>query len=161
MKVQQVFTPNDTPTVTYVDRSEHKLEPTLRDYCNTPNIVVSLSGPSKSGKTVLIKKVVSEDLLISVVGAGISSADNLWERVLHWMGTPTETTETKVSGGEVSGGTEGGGKAGIPFFAEGTASVSAATSKSWGSETSTTTRVDPLNQVIARACSILRLITVV
>ncbi|TIQ61995.1 MAG: hypothetical protein E5X41_30580 [Mesorhizobium sp.] len=148
MKVQQVFTPNDTPTVTYVDRSEHKLEQTLRDYCATPNIVVSLSGPSKSGKTVLIKKVVSEDLLIPVVGAGISSADNLWERVLHWMGTPTETTETKISGGELSAGAEGGGKAGIPLFAEGTASVSAATSMSWGSEKSVTTRVDALSQVI-------------
>lgn len=148
MKVQQVFTPNDTPTVTYVDRSEHKLEQKLRDYCATPNMVVSLSGPSKSGKTVLIKKVVPEDLLISVVGAGISSADNLWERVLNWMGTPIETTETKASGGEISGGTEAGGKAGVPFFAEGTASVQAGTSKTWSSEKSATTKVDGLTQVI-------------
>ncbi|ESY24253.1 hypothetical protein X750_05195 [Mesorhizobium sp. LNJC394B00] len=134
--------------MTYVDRSEHKLEQKLRDYCETPNIVISLSGPSKSGKTVLIKKVVSEDLLIPVVGAGISSADNLWERVLHWMGTPMETTETKVSGGEVSGGTEAGGKIGVPFFAEGTASVQAATATSWGSQQSATTRIDGLTQVI-------------
>jgi hypothetical protein len=148
MKVQRVFTPNDTPTVTYVDRSEHKLEQKLRDYCATPNVVVSLSGPSKSGKTVLIKKVVSEDLLIPVVGAGVSSANNLWERVLHWMGAPLETTETHVSGGEISGGTEGGGKIGIPIVAEGSASVRAEISKSWGSEKSVTTRTDGLIQVI-------------
>jgi Ni2+-binding GTPase involved in maturation of urease and hydrogenase len=60
LKVQEIFTPNDTPTVTYIDRSEHKLEQRIRDYYETPNVVVSVSGPSKSGKTVLIKKVVPE-----------------------------------------------------------------------------------------------------
>lgn len=71
MRIQQIFTPNDTPTVTYIDRSEHRLEQRLRDYFETPNVVVSVSGPSKSGKTVLIEKVVKvvpEDQLIPVVG---------------------------------------------------------------------------------------------
>lgn len=148
MKIQQVFTPNDTPTVTYIDRSEHKLEQRLRDYFDTPNVVVSVSGPSKSGKTVLIKKVVAEDHLIPVVGAGISSADNLWERVLNWMGAPSETTATKSSSNELSGETEAGGKAKIPLVLEGEGKVKAGGSRTWGTEVSRTFRQGGLPQVI-------------
>ncbi len=64
MGIQQIFAPNDTPTVTYVDRGYRMLEQKIRDYYEIPNVVVSVSGPSKSGKTVLIKKVVPEDYLI-------------------------------------------------------------------------------------------------
>jgi hypothetical protein len=148
MKVQDVFTPNDIPTVTYVDRSEHKLEQKLRDFYQTPNLVISVSGPSKSGKTVLIKKVVDEDLLITVLGAGITSAENLWDRVLNWMGTPTEITTTKSSERGISGSGEGSGKIKVPLISEVEAKISAETSMSWGTETSTTRRIDGLSQVI-------------
>jgi hypothetical protein len=148
LRVQQIFTPNDTPTVTYVDRGHHKLEQKIRDYYEIPNVVVSISGPSKSGKTVLIKKVVPEDYLIPVVGAGISSADNLWERVLSWMGAPSETTSTSSKSNELSGESEAGGKLKVPFVAEGEAKTKVGGSRSWGSETSKTFRQGGLTQVI-------------
>ena len=148
LKIQEIFTPNDTPTITYVDRSEHKLEQTLRDHYSTPRVVVSVSGPSKSGKTVLIKKVVPQDYLISVVGAGISSPENLWERVLGWMGTPSETTVTKSASNEVSGEVAAGGKVKVPFVAEGEGSTTVAGGRTWGKETSETYKSDSLPQVI-------------
>lgn len=148
MKVQQIFTPNDTPTITYVDRTEHKLEQRLREYYETPNIVISVSGPSKSGKTVLIKKVIPEDLLIPVLGAGIASAENLWERVINWMGGPTETTITESVGTELGGTVGGGGKVKIPLIAEGEMSGSASAGQNWGKATSVTTKHDSLTQVI-------------
>lgn len=148
MKIHQVFTPNDTPKVTYVDRSEHKLEQRLRDYYSTPNLVISVSGPSKSGKTVLIKKVISEELLIPIAGAGISSANNLWERALDWMGAPTSISTAKSKDHNISGNVESGGKAKIPLVAEGSLSASGGVSYSWGNQTIETTSRDPLNQVI-------------
>jgi len=148
VKVQQIFTPNDTPTVTYVDRSEHKLEQTLRNHFETPNVVVSLSGPSKSGKTVLIKKVVAEDRLIPVIGAGIASADNLWERVLGWMGAPSEVVDTNMSSNELTTGGEAAAKAKVPLFAEGGASVSFEAGRSWGRQRSEIRRGGGLWQVI-------------
>ena len=64
--VYEVFTPNDIPTYTYVDRSDLRLEERLNDNLKISKLVVSVSGPSKSGKTVLIKKVIDPDLLINV-----------------------------------------------------------------------------------------------
>ena len=125
MKIQQIFTPNDTPTVTYVDRAEHKLEKRLREYYETPNMVVSVSGPSKSGKTVLIKKVVPQDCLIPIVGAAITSADNLWDRVLNWMGSPSTISSSSSNGYTITANADVGGKLKIPFVAEGSGKIMA------------------------------------
>jgi hypothetical protein len=59
VKATDVFTPNKVPTITYVQRDE-EAEQKTRNAFDIPNIVVSLSGPSKSGKTVLVNKVCRE-----------------------------------------------------------------------------------------------------
>lgn len=148
MKIQQVFTPNDIPTVTYVDRSDHKLEQKLRDYFNTPKMVISVSGPSKSGKTVLVKKVIPEEELISVNGATITSPEDLWEKVLGWMGSPSETTVSDSISNEISGSVNAGGRLKIPLVAEGGAQAEFAGSRGWGGETSKSFSRDGLQQVI-------------
>ena len=82
ISVSDIFTPNDTPTVTYVGRQDLKLEERLSQNCKLPKMVVSISGPSKSGKTVLIKKVMDEDLIIPVIGSGIEGPEDLWMSVV-------------------------------------------------------------------------------
>ncbi|MHA6768165.1 hypothetical protein [Sphingobium ummariense] len=94
MRVYDVFTPTDVPTYTYVDRSEQNLETQLRSAIQTPGMIASLSGPSKSGKTVLIRKVISQDSLITVSGAAITEPGHLWDRVLNWMEAPSSTTHS-------------------------------------------------------------------
>lgn len=93
MDVFAVFTPTDTPTITYVNRENRNLEQSLRDALRTPKMITSLSGPSKSGKTVLIKKVLDPDTLISLSGAAIRDADDLWNRVLNWMEAPSSVAK--------------------------------------------------------------------
>jgi hypothetical protein len=66
-KATEVFTPNDTPTFSYVERRS-KFEERLREALSIPKMIVSLSGPSKSGKTVLVNKVVEPDDLIPLSG---------------------------------------------------------------------------------------------
>jgi hypothetical protein len=91
----EVFTPNDFPKHTYVNRATTPpLEEQLRSAFAIPKEVISISGPSKSGKTVLIERVVDPDSLITVSGSEISSADALWERVLDWMGAPSSRSDT-------------------------------------------------------------------
>lgn len=107
--VRKIFTPNDTPTITYVGREDLELEKKLKAHCDLPKMIVSVSGPSKSGKTVLIKKVLDEELIIPVIGSGINGPDELWARALQWMGTPTKITKTISSGATISGGAKGGG----------------------------------------------------
>jgi hypothetical protein len=111
-KLSSVFVPTGLPTITYVDRGQRDLERKLRVALETPGLIVSLSGPSKSGKTVLIKRVKSPDTLIVVGGGSIKSPEDLWRRVLGWMESPSQITVTKSNSlsGEVAGkaATKGG-----------------------------------------------------
>jgi hypothetical protein len=87
-----VFTPNEFPEYTYVEREGLKLEKELERALRTPKVVVSISGPSKSGKTVLVEKVVGADNMILVSGIEVRSGEDLWARVLSWMDAPTSTS---------------------------------------------------------------------
>ena len=147
-RANQVFTPNDVPTYTYVDRSAHRFEEILREALDIPKLIVSLSGPSKSGKTVLVKKVVEQDHLIPVSGASIRVADDLWRKVLAWMEAPSERTETSQR--SLGGGLKasGGGEVGIPFVAKGKAELDANVSTQYATGVSEKISVDLLQQVV-------------
>ena len=119
MNIQDIFTPNDIPTITYVGREDLRLEEDLRSAMQLKNMVVSLSGPSKTGKTVLIKKILDEDLVIPVVVGGLKSANEIWDRALSWMDLPKSILKTTSAAQEVNFSASGGGEAGIPFVAKG------------------------------------------
>lgn len=123
LTAQDVFVPGAFPQHTYVERAAQNLESTVRDALSTPGQVVSLSGPSKSGKTVLVEKVVGRDLLISISGASITYPEEVWERALDWMDVPSGTSASRSVAGTL--GAEVGVKAGgsIPLVAKGEASV--------------------------------------
>src|SRR5262245_55679013 len=101
ISVHDVFVPNGVPTYTYVDRSDLKLERRLRDALEVARMVVSISGPSKSGKSVLIHKVIEADLLIKLTGASIHSAEDIWDQALRWMGEPVTRSTTNTSTNEI------------------------------------------------------------
>jgi len=141
LKATHVFTPNDYPTHTYIKRSGEDLEERLRQASATPKLVVSVSGPSKSGKTVLVERVIGQDNIIAVSGALIKTPDQLWTRVLDWIETPATTT-TQLQKTETEQDTETSGLTGkVPtiFEASGQSAFmhSAATTSS---ETSTVNR---------------------
>lgn len=118
-KATEVFTPTEVPTVTYVERLSRNYEEDLRQAFTIPKMIVSVSGPSKSGKTVLVTKVVGVDNLIHIYGATIRHPDDLWRNVMAWMGGPVSKTATTGStkGATVSGGATG--NVGIPLVAQG------------------------------------------
>lgn len=148
LKVSEIFTPNDTPTVTYVGRNDLNLEANLRAYFDLPKMVISVSGPSKSGKTVLISKVVNEDEVIRVIGSGITSAEEIWSRALQWMEAPTKITSTESSGTTISGSAKGGGEIGVPFVAKGKVDVTGSAAKTWNTGTASTIESEGLTRVI-------------
>ena len=112
----------------------------------TPGLIVSLSGPSKSGKTVLINKVIPKEDLIPVSGAWIRSPEMLWDRVLSWMDAPANGGKVRTTSGELSG--KAGGKAGIPFIMEGAAEAGGEASLAYGRETTTKTGRSGIDQVV-------------
>lgn len=119
MHATEVFTPTDVPTHTYVERSTKDFERELRQAFSIPKMIVSISGPSKSGKTTLVTKVIAPENLIHIYGASIQRPEDLWSNVIAWMGGPLERLDTDGSriAGDIS--STMGGKAGLPLIAEG------------------------------------------
>ncbi len=87
MQAVDVFTPNTFPAHTYIPRDED-FEGQVGNGLRTTNIVVSISGPSKSGKSVLLQRVVGKDNLIRLFGPQIRSPEDLWDATFDWMGKP-------------------------------------------------------------------------
>lgn len=147
LSITEVFTPNDTPVHTYVDRAGARLEKDLEEALKTPKMVTSVSGPSKAGKSVLIHKVVDPDTVILISGASIKSADDLWSQTLQWMGTSEAETSTDsvTSSGSLSGEVKGGISA---LIAKGEAAGKVETALSGTSATSSTRRTGGLLGVV-------------
>ena len=113
LRATDVFTPGSFPVETYVERTGVGLEQMVRDGLETPGQIVSLVGPSKSGKTVLVEKVVGRDQLITITGAGIQHADEIWARVLDWMDAPSTVTKSSLTSGAATLSGSASGSAGI------------------------------------------------
>jgi hypothetical protein len=110
----EVFTPTSFPSHTYVEREYLHHERLLREWIRSSTQIASISGPSKSGKTVLVQRVVGEDNLITVSGASVRAADQLWERVLDWYGEPHSTTASNAQASTDTQTHEKGAMLGVP-----------------------------------------------
>ena len=145
----EIFTPNDYPRHTYVDRvMAPPLEDRLRNALSIPKEVVSVSGPSKSGKTVLVERVIGIDNLITVSGPEIQTPGDLWDAVLNWMGTPSSVATTKT-GALLSGKTgQLTGTLGVPLIAKGDLTVSTQSSDTQTKANTETRNRSGLSQVV-------------
>ncbi|WP_155524173.1 hypothetical protein [Burkholderia sp. PAMC 28687] len=112
MKASEIFTPGKTPTVTLINEHLVERRQLFEDALDQGGMLISISGPSKSGKTVFVKSITGSDNLIPVTGAGVNSVDQLWLRVFHQIGTAVSYTESSeetknyasTNGAKVSGG---------------------------------------------------------
>lgn len=153
LKATDVFVPGGFPNLTYVLRKGENLEALLKRHLAEPGKFVSIAGPSKSGKTVLIESTVGVDALISISGARIQQADDVWTRVLDWMEAPYETSETHKDAGtsNVEGNIKIEGQ--IPLFAKAGASTKLSEGTEKSVETKVTVRRTSLEQVVHEIAS--------
>lgn len=100
-----VFVAGGLPTVTYVHREEQHIERNLARALATPNQIVSLAGTTKTGKTVLCKRVLGEREYVWVDGGQAATAEKLWDHVASELKLPSETTTTNTD--QVSGNLSG------------------------------------------------------
>jgi hypothetical protein len=144
MKRSEVFTPTALPKVTFIEDHLIEKRKTLLQALEMGGAVITLSGPSKSGKTVFVEKTLGGDNLIQVTGAGITQADTLWKRVFDIIGTPIPTSATSGSGAQqtIGGRVEGG----IPLVGKGEVSTGA----NWSQTSAQVSDVSPdyLNLII-------------
>ena len=99
MKASEVFTPGRFPAHTFVNKHLADKKQQLLDTLDTGAMLISISGPSKSGKTVFVEESLGRDNLVQITGAGVVSALDLWMRVFDLIGTnlPKSFTSTVAS----------------------------------------------------------------
>jgi hypothetical protein len=111
MKATDVFTPQRLPTVTLVTDHLKGMKTTYDRAIEEGGKLIRVVGPSKSGKTVFIKSAAGTENTVIVTGAGVTSPDLLWTRILHAIGSDTgqatERVESTSGGYKVSGEVEG------------------------------------------------------
>lgn len=93
IKASDVYTPSHYPEYTLVLRKEDYTED-IRDAIEDRRLI-SIAGPSKSGKTVLVESAVGESRLIEVTGGGIEKSEDVWKKVLDQIGMPDSRTVTE------------------------------------------------------------------
>ena len=105
MKSSEVFTPGKFPVHTFVDDHLQEKKEQLLDTLETGAMLISISGPSKSGKTVFIEECLGRSCLIQITGAGVNEPSDLWMRVFDIIGTelPASISRTSSSGSKVGG----------------------------------------------------------
>jgi len=57
-RLNEVFVAGGLPSITYISRNEYDLESTMKDYIDALYKLLSISGSTKSGKTVLVRKTI-------------------------------------------------------------------------------------------------------
>ena len=147
VRAVDVFTPNDIPTFNYVERGEYNFEGRVEDALSIPKMIISLSGPSKSGKTVLVRRVLGENL-IHVYGATIRTCDDLWSKVLDWMDAPEQMIEKQGTTNSLEGSASGSGGIGIPLVAQGKGELGIKTGHQGTTSTEKTFQRRGLSQVV-------------
>jgi hypothetical protein len=101
----EVFVAGGQPTYTYVERSAEHVELKFARAIATPNQIVSLSGPTKTGKTVLCRRILGDRQFVWIDGGQVKDGDDFWQRVAYELNLPdaTETTSER----ETEAGIEG------------------------------------------------------
>ena len=148
LKVSEVFIPNDQPTVTYVIRSGRSLEVDLREHFDTKNTVVSISGPSKTGKTVLLRNVLDMEYVISLSGSSIDAVTDFYDQIFNWIEIPVDEEDSQSTTTELAGRASGGGEIGIPLVAKGKANAELEAGRSWSRTKKSRLPNNPFQRII-------------
>lgn len=106
----EVFVAGGQPTITYVERRDEHVERSFARAIATQFQVVSLAGPTKTGKTVLCKKVLGERQYVWLDGGQIKDGKGFWDAVCAELSLPRERELTRANETEL--GFEGA----IPFI---------------------------------------------
>jgi hypothetical protein len=107
-KLKEVFAPGGMPSVTYVGREHLELEQKIFRAVQRGYAFNVITGPTKSGKSVLCHKVLDASKLVTMEGGQISSIDDFWQQLSHRLrvaaGVSESETENEKVGAEVSVG---------------------------------------------------------
>ncbi len=104
---RQVFVAGGIPDVTYNPRDDRRVESEVQAYIDQSGKALSLSGPTKSGKTVLIRRMLNEDVAIWMHGSDLTTQSAFWAKIIDWLGLYDQVETSKGNatdlGSKISG----------------------------------------------------------
>lgn len=125
-RVSQVFVPRGMPRLTYVERTQGEIREKLESAKDNLCKLVTLTGQTKSGKTVLTQMIFPFDdpNVIWIDGGSITAENDIWEQVLDQLDVyPNEEVNTSDTASTVVSGkanasanvlfAKGGGELGV------------------------------------------------
>ncbi|WP_301114339.1 hypothetical protein [Microbacterium sp.] len=86
LPVEKVFVPGKDATVTYNPRTSLSLESKLSTYLQRSGEIMTIIGPTKVGKSVLVEKVATRRVWLE--GSWIKSIDDFWSRLASALRIP-------------------------------------------------------------------------
>ena len=107
--------------MTYNPRADLRLEDRLRDYLDERHKILSVSGPTKSGKTVLLRSVIKDGVWLA--GGEIGTVADFWGTVGDKLEVLLEEQIARRDDETTSTATSGGGQI-KPFGIGGASSIS-------------------------------------
>jgi len=114
MRFQDVFVPGGFPRHTYNPRVPLQLEDRLSECRDNLCKLVTVTGQTKSGKTVLARKILPPEQAIWVDGGAVACEDDFWHIILHGLDMGQTTQQETTTGSESTLGAKG--EAGADFL---------------------------------------------
>lgn len=124
LKYQDVFVPGGFPRHTYNPRSDLQLEQRIAEARQNLCKLVPVTGQTKSGKTVLARRVFPPEDAVWVDGGAVSAEDDFWQMVIEQLQLFQSTDEGAGSAVESKFGGKGTAEANF-LFAKGAGEISA------------------------------------
>lgn len=93
LKYSEVFVPGGFPRHTYNPREPLSLESKLSEVCENLCKLVTVTGHTKSGKTVLTRKVLPPDTSVWIDGGVVADEEDFWSIILERLAAFQETSE--------------------------------------------------------------------
>ena len=107
-ELRDVFVPGGMPSYTYQDRSSLDLEGSLQSALRRLRKFIAVAGPTKCGKTVLVRKILPKEKGVWIEGGQVSTISDFWDQVLTSLGIPSATTLTSTKSVDSASETEDG-----------------------------------------------------
>lgn len=141
-RYQDIFVPGGFPKHTYNPRTDLDLESRLRESRENLCKLVTVTGQTKSGKTVLTRSVFPRDECVWVDGGTVSSEDEFWQVVNEQLDIFQSTEE--AAGSDTTATISGKGTAGGNFLvAKGSAEIGADLAKTRSTSRTKSRSVSP------------------
>lgn len=98
VELADVFVPGGMPSYTYQDRKSLGLEEKLQSALFRLKKFVAVAGPTKCGKTVLVRKMVPPETSLWLEGAHLHDVEDFWNAVLAGLAVASPSSHTQSKG---------------------------------------------------------------